>query len=111
MTTTPPAFPQKKESLIERVGALYKLLEAAFPTRRSKQGHLDIANLAKEMGYSHETLYRCVRSNVIKTTVALAIIRHSHADADGRKLYWEDLLPFILPAYLDYSDPDRRAAI
>lgn len=98
--------PAKKESLIERVGALYKLLEKHFPDHRSKQGHLDIAKLAKDMGYSHETLYRCVRRNVIKVPVALQIIQYSHDTVrPEHRLHWEDLLPFVLPDYEKFSRP------
>lgn len=100
-----PSVPTKKVSLIERVGALYKLLDAAFPDHRSKQGHLDIAQLAREMGYSHETLYRCVRCNVIKAPVALTIIKFSHETVAGDPLFWDDLLPFVLPEFARYERP------
>ncbi len=93
--------------MIERVGALYKLLEAHFPDHRSKQGHLDIARLARDLGYSHETLYRAIRGNTMKPPVALRLLQFS-AQLDeplSPRLFWEDLAPFVLPKFHDYSRP------
>lgn len=94
----------KKESLIERVGALYNLLKDRFPDFESVQGHLDVGRLAKAMGYSHETLYRCVRTNVIKVPVALQIIKFSQENASD-PLYWQDLMEFVLPEFKALSAP------
>lgn len=98
---------QKKESMIERVGALYKLLDRQFPEFRSKQGHLDVPGLARAMGFAHETLYRCVRKNDIKVYVALEILKFSHKTHPENPLYWQDLAPFVLPEFDEYSDPSE----
>lgn len=88
-----------RESLLKRVGALHQLLDSHFPAHRSKQGHLDIGRMAREMELAHETLYRCVRSNVVKVAVATKLLRFSRTAEGASPLYWEDLLPFVLPDY------------
>lgn len=98
-------IPPKKESLLERVGALYRLLESRFPEYRSKQGHLDIAKLALDNGYSHETVYRCVRRDIIKVPVAMRLIKFSHETPGALPIYWDDLVPYVLPGYSHYRAP------
>lgn len=94
--------------LLQRVGKLYKLLERAFPEYRSKQGVLAIPLLADDLGYAHETLYRCVRDEEIKVKVALKMLQFSHENQpEGNLLYWQDLAPFVLPEFDTFSDPLR----
>lgn len=95
-----------RPSLLQRVGKLYKLLEQAFPEHRSKQNVLAIPLLADDLGYAHETLYRCVRRDRIKTAVALKILEFSHkTQPPSNRIYWHDLAPFVLPDFEKYSDP------
>ncbi len=97
---------EPRPSLIQRVGELYKLLERAFPEHRSKQDVLAIPALADDLGYAHETLYRCVRRDRIKVNVALKLLEFSHANQPAsNRLYWQDLAPFVLPEYERFSDP------
>ena len=104
-----------KPGLIERTGKLYNLLTAHFPEHRSKQGVLDIPRLATDMGFAHETLYRCVRGDpakglphgAIRVPVALRIIKFSHERHPEMPLYWDDLAEFVLPHFEEFSDPDR----
>ncbi len=97
---------ENRPSLLRRVGELYKLLETAFPEHRSKQDVLAIPQLADDLGYAHETLYRCVRRDRIKVNVAHEILKYTHENQPRtRPLYWQDLAPFVLPEYDRFSDP------
>jgi hypothetical protein len=96
----------ERPSLLKRVGKLYQLLERAFPGHRSKQDVLAIPQLADDLGYAHETLYRCVRRDRIKVEVARKLLEFSHQNQPASNhLYWQDLAPFVLPDYDRFSDP------
>jgi hypothetical protein len=95
-----------RPSLLQRVGDLYKVLERAFPDHRSKQNVLAIPQLADDLGYAHETLYRCVRSDRIKVEVARKLLKFNHENQPAsNRIYWQDLAPFVLPEFDRYSDP------
>lgn len=97
---------KSRPSLLKRVGEVYKMLESAFPDYRSKQDVLAIPQLAKDLGYQNETLYRAVREDCIKLRVALRLLEHSHKNQPvSNRLYWQDLAPYVLPEYEKYSDP------
>ena len=103
MTSSAP-----KETLLKRTGDLYELLMAYFPDHRSKQKVLDIPGLARDMGFAHETLYRCLRRNHMKIPVALTILKFSDENHPEMPLYWDDLLPFVLPSWQKYRDPSKH---
>lgn len=95
-----------KPGLLQRVGELYKVLERAFPEHRSKQNVLAIPQLADDLGYAHETLYRCVRSDRVKVEVARKLLEFSHQNQPAaNRIYWQDLAPFVLPEFDRFSDP------
>ena len=84
---------------------LYTLLEEHFPNHRGPQGGLDVTRLAGDMGLSHETLYRALRYDEIKTRAALLVIQLSHHLHPEMPLYWDNFTQFILPQYERYRDP------
>lgn len=97
---------EARNSLLQRVGTLYRLLEKSFPEHRSKQGVLAIPQLADDLGFASETLYRCCRRDRIKVQVAHRLLELSHKNQPAsNRLYWQDLVPFVLPDYERYSDP------
>ncbi len=83
-------------------GELYDVLVRAFPEHRTVQGLFDIPRLAKDIGVSHETIYRAVRMDKLSVKVANRIITLSEdmealgeVEAD-RLLSREALLQFVL---------------
>lgn len=90
-------------------GPLYEVLQAAFPDHRSVQQVFDVTKLAKDLELSHETIYRAVRTDVITNVIALVVLKYSHEHYLMEPLYWEDLVPFILPQFETFSNPSRKA--
>lgn len=84
-------------------GPLYDILQYRLPNVRTARGILDIPGLAKATGLSHEALYRACRNDSLRTNVALRLIRYSHETEGANAIFWEDLLPFMLPSYDRYS--------
>lgn len=92
-------------------GKLYDLLEEHFPDHRSVQKVFNVPALAKDLDFTPETIYRAVRGDVeagfpegiLKVPTAHKIIKFSHANHPEQPLMWDDLLPFLLPEYDDYS--------
>lgn len=89
-------------------GPLYEVLQKAFPDHRSIQQVFDVTKLAKDLDLSHETIYRAVRTDVIKIGIALIVLKFSHEHYPMEPLYWDDLLPFILPEFEAFSNPSRK---
>jgi hypothetical protein len=88
-------------------GPLYDMLVEHFPAHRSKQNVFDIPGIARDMGYAHETIYKAVREREpLKIGVALNLLKLSHENQDSKPLFWDDLLPFILPEFDNYSRPE-----
>lgn len=98
-SNTPPARSRVPYSF----GPLYDILVEYFPDHRSRQNVFDVPGLARDLGLSHETLYRCVRNSEIKPRVALAVLALSHDRHPEQSLYWEDLAPFVLPDFKKFS--------
>lgn len=94
-----------RPSLLQRVGKLYALLEKSLPDHRSTQNVLAIPRLADDLGYSHETLYRCIRNDRMKVAVAKRLLEFSHENHPEDPIYWQDLAPFVLPDFDRFSDP------
>ncbi|MEP2533503.1 hypothetical protein [Shimia sp.] len=92
-------------------GKLYDTLEVYFPDHRSTQGVLDVPGLARDCGLAHETLYRAVRGSeakgfpegMLKTPVALELLKFSAEAHPEQSLSWSDLLEFVLPEYETYN--------
>lgn len=83
-------------------GELYDVLVKAFPEHRTVQGLFDIPRLAKDIGVSHETIYRAVRADKLSVKVATKIIQLSESLValleidDELVLEKEDLFKFVL---------------
>lgn len=85
-------------------GGLYNLLAKHFPGHRSQQRALGISQFAQAIGKAHETLYKAVREEKpLSVDVALRIIKLSRTDETAHPLYWEDLVPYTLPDYGNFS--------
>lgn len=94
----------RKPTIIRRDGELYNLLERAFPEYRSKQDLLAIPQIADEVGFRHETIYKAVRHNATTPNVALKLLELAHKNQpEAPRLHWEDLLRFVLPEFDTYS--------
>lgn len=96
-----------RNQFLKRGGPLYEVLEGAFPDHRSVQKVFDVTKLAKDLGLSHETLYRAVRTDVIKAGIALKVLAFSHENYPMEPLYWDDLAPFVLPEFQKFSNPAK----
>ncbi len=83
---------------------LYNLLMEYFPDHRTSGGFFDVPGFAKDLGLSHETVYRALRHDSLKIRVALEILRLSHDRHPEMPLYWENLIRFALPEFKQYSD-------
>jgi len=88
--------------------ALYGLLEEHFPNHRGPQGGLDVTRLAGDMGLSHETLYRALRFDEIKTCAALLVIKLSHDLHAEMPLYRDDFTMFHPPGVREIQRSDSR---
>ena len=85
-------------------GSLYALLAEHFPGHRSQQRALGISQFAKAIGRTHETVYRGVREEKpLSVDVAFRIIQLSRTDKSALPLCWEDLIPYTLPEFREYS--------
>lgn len=74
-------------------GPLYKMLKAKLPKKFvTKEGTINIKELAKATETSLEGIYRIFRINVISPDRAARVIK-----ATASKIKGVDLLPFILP--------------
>lgn len=49
-----------------------------------------------------------MRTDVIKIGIALIVLKFSHEHYPMEPLYWDDLLPFILPEFEAFSNPSRK---
>lgn len=94
-----------RETILQRTGTFYALLETYFPDHRSRQGLLDIPRLARDLSFTNETLYRCARRDEIKVKAAHRLLRFSHENHPEQPLYWDDLTPFVLPDFEELSKP------
>ena len=88
-------------------GPLYDLLLERFPEHRSQQKVFDVPRLARDMGLAHETIYRCVRNDELKISVAHKLLELSRNLFPENPLFWDDLLPFVLPDYEALRDPTK----
>lgn len=103
--------PARKPRRPYSFGPLYDLLETHFPDHRSKHKVFDIPGFARDMGYAHETIYKAVRQNEpLKMGVALSILKLSHENQGAKPLFWDDLLPHMLPEFETYQRPSSGAA-
>lgn len=96
-----------------RGGDLYNLLREHLPEFVAEQGHLHVTSLAKAMEVSHETTYKALRGDKKKgfpegrvtPQMAVRLLELSREQNPGNRLYAQDLLPFMIPHFEDYSDP------
>ena len=93
----------KRKSLIERSGDLYSLLLERFPEHRSKQNVLDVPGICRGILCSNEALYKCLRTDTVKTAFALRLLAYSHENHPETAIYWEDMVPFVMPEFDRYS--------
>lgn len=102
------------DSLIQdRGGELYGLLLRKFPKHRSHQGLLNVPQLSKDAGLSHETGYRAVRGKrnegfpegKLTVPVAVALLNLSRKLHPKDPLYVQEIMPFVIPNFEEYSDP------
>jgi len=101
MSNTATAQPRRRYSF----GPLYDFLSETFPNHRSERGVFDVPNFAKDIGYSHEAIYRALRQrDLLKQNVALRIMELSRTDAAIRVIYWEDLIPYVLDGYDEFRE-------
>jgi len=91
----------------ESFGSLYDVLERHFRGYRTGSGGMNISRLAKDMGRSHETLYRALRrkpeagfpEGLLKVAIALDLLEFSSECHPENPLTWHDLLEYVLPHY------------
>lgn len=87
---------------------LYGVFLEYFPEHASSPGKLNVTGLAVDLGMSHETIYRCLRYDDIKMNVAIDMMDFSRKRYPEMPLYWDVLLPYVLPEYEFYRDPALR---
>lgn len=102
--TAETGTPRKRK--VDGAGSLHDLLLTKFPKYRSVQGLFDTLKFARDTGSSHETIYKMFRGNRITTTRrALLLLRYSREQNPANPLTWQELAPFVLPEFEEYSDP------
>lgn len=99
-----------KPQFLQEPGALLKVLERAFPTLRAKQGGFNAPALAFALGYSHETIYRAIRSNELKTSVAHQMLIYARENHPEARLTWWQLMPFVLPDFYEFAEEPETSA-
>ena len=96
-----------RRSVLQRTECLYVLLKFRLPGHKSRQGHLDVARLARELGLVRVPSYRSQRDDPLTTTIAVKLL--AHVEKDEIPLRGEDLLPFSLPGFQGFSWRASRA--
>jgi hypothetical protein len=81
---------------------LYLVLADHFPAYRTKSNLFDVPGFAKAMGKSHETAYKALRKDSMSVLIAVSIIEFSRSEADALPLVWSDLVPFVLPKFVEF---------
>lgn len=108
MTAHPSLPPRRPYSF----GPLYDLLVEVFPNHRSKQNVFDVPGFAKDLGYSHEALYKAIRQRAcLRQNLAIRIIQLSRTSAGSRPLYWSDLVGFVLDSWEELNEPVADSGI
>lgn len=82
---------------------LYKVLAEHFPDFRTKTNSFDVPGFAKGMKKSHETAYKALRRDSLTLVIAESIIEFSRNCTGAIPLVWNDLLPFVLPNFEEFS--------
>lgn len=101
------------DGFLRRGNALYDLLHERFPGHRGRGGILNVIQLGKDMGLSHETMYRALRGNrragfpegKLSVGIATKIMDLSRIIDSASAIYIEDLLPFVWANYADFAAP------
>lgn len=84
-------------------GDLYELLAEKFPDCRTDRQAFDVPAFSALLGYSNETVYKALREfQPLKITVALRMLETASENQGAKEMFWEDLLPFILPNYPEF---------
>jgi len=84
---------------------LYGVLAEYFPDHRSAQKVFNVPGFASDLGKSHETIYKALRSDRLHIGVALEVLKLSAERHPEMPIYWGDLIRFVLPDFLKFSDP------
>jgi len=107
MSKAPAATPRRRYSF----GPLYDFLAEVFPNHRSAKGLFDVPNFGKDLGYSHEAIYRSLRErDLLSQNVALKIMKLSRTDAAIRPIFWDDLIPYVVHSYKEFRKPASAPA-
>lgn len=79
-------------------GPLYDLLVEKFPNHRTVQGVFDVPGFARELGRSHEAVYKAVRGNRLTADMARRVIELSekYTDDPKKRVTKHDLTDFLL---------------
>lgn len=76
------------------LGALYDVLDEAFPGYRTQLGHLSVRQLAIELGVSTQAVYKWFDKESLARNKVKPLIDLSKKH-DGKDLTIEDLAPFV----------------
>ena len=90
MTKEKPSV-MKKRSRPGSLGALFDVIDEAFPTYRTRLGQLDIRNLSIAIGISHQAMYRWFNNDRLPARNMKTLISLSKG-----RLSIEKLAPFSL---------------
>lgn len=84
---------------------LYSVLAEYFPDHRTPYGVFDVPGFVSDLGKSHETIYKALRSDRLHLGVAHTILRFSRDRHPEMPLFWNDVIRFILPDFDELRDP------